>query len=340
MKRKLWHLASIIMFIGVAELIFLTKCSDLKPLTVATLPISEITYSSATSGGNIINTGGDVIDCWGVCFSTSPNPTTANSVVGCVPIFCGSLSHNYFISTLEGLQENTSYYVRAYAGNSAGTSYGSELNFTTQQLNVGIIFNPNLNYGSLSDVDGNLYKSIKIGSQVWMAQNLAVTKYRDGTKINKLTDNFMKSDITGTYSDYQNDAANGQTFGHLYNFYAVMDKRGLCPSGWHMPADTEWTVLEAYLGSQIAGSKLKEIGTFHWNSPNDDASNESGFTALPGGFRSYNEFYDLGIVGYWWNLNDTLSCYNWLRGSYFVILKGNCLDNAKTQSYSVRCLKD
>jgi uncharacterized protein (TIGR02145 family) len=134
------------------------------------------------------------------------------------------------------------------------------------------------------DVDGNVYNTVTIGAQVWMAENLRTTKYNDGTSIPLVTDSTKWSDLsTPAHCWYNNDKASYKaTYGALYNWYTVATDN-LCPTGWHVPTTAEWQILKDYLGSSVDGGKLKESGTTHWKSPNKGATNESGFTALPGG---------------------------------------------------------
>ena len=140
---------------------------------------------------------------------------------------------------------------------------------------------------TITDIDENVYKTVTIGDQVWLAENLKVTHFRNGDAIPNVTDSAEWSDVnTGAYCNYNNDTAIANIYGKLYNLYAINDDRGLAPEGWHIPTDEAWTTLTDYLGGNgIAGGKLKETGFEHWNSPNIGASNESGFTALPGGQR-------------------------------------------------------
>jgi uncharacterized protein (TIGR02145 family) len=150
---------------------------------------------------------------------------------------------------------------------------------------------------TLTDVDNNTYKVVKIGTQVWMAENLKTTRYNDGSAIPLVTDNTEWNNLTTPgYSWYNNDSATyAQTYGALYNWYTV-ETGNLCPTGWHVPSDAEWTTLTDYLGGEaIAGGKLKETGTAHWDSPNTGATDETGFTAFPGGNRTKNgPFSNLG----------------------------------------------
>jgi uncharacterized protein (TIGR02145 family) len=152
------------------------------------------------------------------------------------------------------------------------------------------------------DNDGNNYRTVKIGTQVWMAENLKTTKYRNGDPIPNVTDGPAWWNLpTGAYCNSDNDVNLWTTYGRLYNWYAVNDSRNIAPAGWHVPTDYEWSKLIAYLGS-LPGDKLREEGTEHWLSPNTDATNETGFTALPGGYRdNTGTFISIGSNGYWWS---------------------------------------
>jgi len=147
--------------------------------------------------------------------------------------------------------------------------------------------------GMVADINGNEYKTIRIGNQWWMAENLRVTRYRNGAPIPKVADGAKWPSITeGAYCEYDNDTRDIDTYGRLYNYHAVKDSRGLAPEGWHIPSETEWQSLINYLGGvNAAGGKLKEAGTIHWKDLNEGATNKSGFTALPGGFRNLSGRY-------------------------------------------------
>jgi len=210
-------------------------------------------------------------------------------------------------------------------------------------------------YGSVTDIDGNTYKTIKIGDQWWMAENLKVSHYRNGDAIPTGHSNSEWADLsTGAYVVYDDNERNSEPYGYLYNWYAVDDNRNIAPAGWHIPTDDEWKELEIYLGmSQSAankfgwrdtdeGGKLKETGTAHWNSPNTGATNESGFTALPGGYRgSYDGgYYDLGNSGSFWSSTEDNSHNAWSRRrSYYYsgVYRGN---SNKESGFSVRCVRD
>jgi uncharacterized protein (TIGR02145 family) len=171
------------------------------------------------------------------------------------------------------------------------------------------VFNSSVTYGTLTDQDGNIYKTVTIGKQTWMAENLRTTKYRDGTAILNVTDNKAWRNLTtGAYCNYNNteSADTIATYGRLYNWYAATDSRNIAPAGWHIPTDAEWTTLTTYLGgNSVAGGKMKETGTMHWTSPNTGATNESGFTCLPSG-----DNYD-GLFG-----NFSFSCEYWSSTQY------------------------
>jgi len=195
---------------------------------------------------------------------------------------------------------------------------------------------------SLTDIDGNVYKTVQIGTQTWMVENLKITKYRDGSAIPNVTDkNAWASLTTGAYCWYDNFTENKATYGALYNWYAV-NTGNLCPTGWHVPTDTEWTTLCNYLGGEsVAGGKMKETGTAHWLSPNTGATNSSNFSGLPGGCRYSNAIYNgAGVSGDWWSTTETSSSYAW---DHNLVYNGTNLGRnyySKADGFSIRCLKD
>jgi uncharacterized protein (TIGR02145 family) len=203
------------------------------------------------------------------------------------------------------------------------------------------------------DGDNNHYPVVQINSQLWMAENLKTTSYNDGTAIpNKTNDENWAGAFTGTYCDYNNTPANSTTYGRLYNWMAVDNNaatkvasnggKNVCPTSWHIPTSTEWTILTTFLGGEsVAGSKLKETGTNHWASPNPGATNETGFTALPGGYRhEFGTYFDIGSWGYWWSSTDDYiaGAWFWYLG-YYVKSVGSYHYN-KHYGYSVRCVRD
>lgn len=195
----------------------------------------------------------------------------------------------------------------------------------------------------ITDADGNIYTSVAIGTQVWMAENLKTTKFNDGTAIPLVTDNTEWSNLTTSgYCWYSNDESTYKnTYGALYNWYTV-NTGNLCPSGWHVPSDPEWTTLTTYLGGDgVSGGKLKEAGNIHWNTPNTDATNETGFTALPGGYRYLNgNFFIIGDEGYWWTATESNTTNGWYRSMVRTSSNVNRLNYSKKDGFSVRCLRD
>ena len=195
----------------------------------------------------------------------------------------------------------------------------------------------------VTDIDGNVYHTVTIGTQTWMVENLKTTKYNDGTSIPDVTDNTAWYALTsGACCDYNNTSGNSITYGKLYNYSAVIDSRKLCPTGWHIPTDAEWTALSTFLGGEdVAGGKLKEAGVTHWTTPNANADNSSGFTALPGGFRNnLGAFASNGIVGIWWSSSEYSTIHAWDRDMSNNDGKLYRDYNFKGMGISVRCVKD
>lgn len=206
------------------------------------------------------------------------------------------------------------------------------------------LFNPNVTYGVMTDQDGNIYKTVIIGKQTWMAENLRTTKYNDGTAIPNVTATNEWTNLNnGSYCDYNNTSSIDtiSTYGRHYNWFAVETGK-LAPKGWHVPSDEEWSILTNYLGGEsIAGDKLKEIGIIHWTVLNNGATNESGFTALPAGCRGdFGMFINNGNFGSWWCSTRYNATNAWNRGmSYYNCDVGRYNTN-KNIGYSVRCIKD
>lgn len=194
---------------------------------------------------------------------------------------------------------------------------------------------------TVTDIDGNVYHTVKIGTQTWMVENLKVTHYRNGDPIPNMTDktNWRYLDA-GAYCWYNNNVTNKSTYGALYNFWAVADSRNIAPIGWHVPTDAEWNILINFFGGEVAaGGKLKEAGTSHWLSPNTDASNSNGFTALPGGALNISDFAWIGEIGIWWSspieIDRTRTCQmDFNEGYVYRDIAG------EGPGYSVRCVKD
>ncbi|MGE5456982.1 MAG: FISUMP domain-containing protein [Methanococcaceae archaeon] len=302
------------------------KTSPVIP-TVNTTEISGIGFYSGTTGGNITSDGGSSIIQRGVCWSNSQNPTTSDSKT------IDGAETGTFISNIDNLLPGETYYLRAFAANSVGTGYGEQIQFKTV---------PKI----LADTDGNNYDIILIGNQFWFKQNLKTTKYNNGDPVTSTTP--LTYDISGeSEPEYQWPAGGSETnvavYGRLYTWYSVNDSRNLCPAGWHVPTLNEWMILINYLGGEaVAGDKLKEAGTDHWPSPNN-STNESEFTALPGGDKSESMFRSFGYTGNYWT-----STYYGVPGgnaaNYIQIDRelSNVVPNLhfRHYGYSVRCMKD
>jgi uncharacterized protein (TIGR02145 family) len=247
--------------------------------------------------------------------------------------------------------EGTLVYTISGTPTTAGTAnFSIALGGKTCSINISVedaaqtIGKPGAN---ITDVDGNTYKTVTIGTQQWMAENLKVSKYNDGTTIPNITDNTQWSQLTtGAWSYYNNDAANNTKYGKLYNWYAVSPttngNKNVCPTGWHVPNDAEWTVLTDYLGGEsVAGGKMKEVGTTNWNSPNTDATNTSLFTGLPGGYRSSNGSYSfIGNFGFWWSSTENNTNYAWSRYLDYGNGVAYSYSYYESDGLSVRCLRD
>ncbi|MCJ7446063.1 MAG: fibrobacter succinogenes major paralogous domain-containing protein [Bacteroidales bacterium] len=294
---------------------------------LTTMDVTSVTLTSAISGGAVIDDGGASILERGVCWNILSNPTISNYRT----IESGGLG--LFSSNLSPLNPNTYYYARAYATNKAGTGYGNQVIFITD---------PTIQTMTVKDIEGNTYNTVKIGTQVWMVENLKTTKYNDGSAIPNVTDDTEWANLTTpAYCWYNNDIRKKTPYGALYNFYAVSTGK-LCPTGWHVPSDVEWTTLTTYLGGEsVAGGKLKEAGITHYRTPNTGATNETGFTALPGGHRYYYAtFVDNGLYGDWWSSTEISATNAWTRSMDFdksIVRREN---SSYGNGYSVRCLKD
>lgn len=196
--------------------------------------------------------------------------------------------------------------------------------------------------GIVKDVDGNSYETIKIGSQTWMAENLKTTKFNNGDTISNIEDLAKWINLTtGAFCWYNNDSvSNKDNYGALYNFFAAIDNRNLCPSGWHVPTNAEWDSLDNFLGTN-SGGKIKDATTAFWVSPNRGTTNESNFSALPGGVRLWGgDFYYIGYAGAWWSStekNKNSSWYMLLENKSKNIYRSNY---SKNFGFSVRCIKN
>ncbi|MFO7670823.1 MAG: FISUMP domain-containing protein [Bacteroidales bacterium] len=332
---------------GAQEVFTTDDCPATIP-EVTTSAVIDITPTTARSGGEVISEGGSAITARGVCWSTSPGPKITDSKT------TNGEGVGVFISDITSLETNTQYYVRAYATNLIGTGYGNEVSFNT-------------NTDLVTDYDGNIYQTILIGEQTWMKENLKVKHFSDGTPIplvenTSMWDALIYSDKAYCWND--NNASTGDTYGALYTWAAALNGaigndinpstvQGVCPTGWHLPSDSEWKQMEMQLGmTQIEadntgwrgsseGGKLKEVGITHWNNPNSGADNTSGFTALPGGNRyDYGTFFNVGSSAFFWTITDKNLSEAKARSLSYNIGKIYRSDYNKTNGFSVRCVKD
>lgn len=313
------------------------------PAILTTATPSSLTSSSAMVGGAVTADGGSAILVRGVVYSTRPNPTTTQGQVLRIGQGGGTFS-----SQVTGLLPNTTYYLRAYAVNSSGLSYGPSVIFQTLGDCPAMV----------TDMDGNTYNTVRIGSQCWMKENLRVTRFRSGEVIPLDATggdygDFIRigTDPNVTWDDwsigarslYGRNNSNVVPFGYLYNFHAA-SHGGLCPQGWHVPSDGEWNSLINFLGGEaVAGGQMKT--TTGWNPPNSGASNASGFSAIPSGCRSCRLFggayTDAGEAAFFWSTTAGVG-----NVAYARILANDTgslrrtLNWTKTVGASVRCLKN
>jgi uncharacterized protein (TIGR02145 family) len=317
------------------EISFTTKQSNATLPVLSTTNITGITPTTAQGGGVITSDGGASIIARGVCWSTNPNPTIANSKT------VNGTGTGSFNSSITSLTANHTYYVRSYATNSAGTAYGGQLNFTTTD---GIIFNPSLTYGSVTDVEGNQYKTIQIETQTWMAENLKTSKYRNGELIpTNLSDVNWQATKAGAYAFPDNNVNNNAIYGKLYNWYAIDDSRKVCPVGWHIPTDEEWSTLVNFLeGKDVAGDALREVGGSHWASSNT-GNNSSGFSAPGADERDYRGVYRwMRVACNFWTSTSQCCGSEWGMSRNIEYYRGlvQSIYEGKSSGFSVRCVKD
>jgi len=275
-----------------------------------------------------------------ISFEYDTSTAYSNSVTAVPDIVTGS-SSTLVYANLTKLLPSTTYYYRIVAeGSSFDTVIGADSTFTTDALTEPVIdFNPDITYGSVSDNDGHAYKTVQIGDLTWMAENLRTTLLNNGTELPNLCQGTKWAIMSDpAYCRFNNDSV---SYGMLYNRYAVNSGK-LCPAGWHVSTGDDWSKLIAYIGSDTVGFKLKESGTLHWESPNTEATNETGFTALPGGYRNNvaGTFNNAGKIGYFW----TSAGYNTVDAEYYMLSYNfSHIDHSstgKSVGFSVRCVKD
>ena len=325
---------------------------------VTTIAVNTITYTTVSYSGDVTSSGGTTVSSRGVCWSTSQNPTIANNHT------TDGSGAGVFNGILTGLTSGTTYYIRAYAINSVGTTYGNEVVFTTlDQSSEG---QPCPNAATVTDYDGNTYNTVKIGDQCWMKENLRTTHYANGVSIPTGSTQSYTAPYYYNYS-YCNSNIPHTQCGYLYNWVAVMNGavssnanpsgvQGICPTGWHVPSDAEWTQLENYVGllhpcngnsSNIAKSLSSTNG---WNNSysnctpgNSSSTNDAtGFSGVPAGLYSNGgQGYD-GESAYFWssteyNYRSIYSFYRRLKYNSESVYRDDIANNA---GLSVRCIRD
>ncbi|MBL7976595.1 MAG: hypothetical protein JNJ85_16875 [Candidatus Kapabacteria bacterium] len=296
---------------------------------VTTLDVSNIGKYYATCGGEITSTGTAIVYARGVCWSTSSTPTISDNKTTDENRL--GISKGDFTSVISGLAPNTKYYFRCFATNAKGTGYGNVMSFTTRQIST--------NNSFTDPRDGKVYETVTIGTQVWMAENLAYlpSVVPSGTGSDTIPYYYVY-DYNGTNVKEAKESLNYSVYGVLYNWKAATIS---CPPGWHLPTNAEWQQLDNFLGG--VGGKLKQTGTALWKSPNTGATNESGFSALPGGYRVKQDdwFFDMGNNCYFWSASEQNQYYafynqlNYSLGGFITASK-----EVKEMGYSVRCIKD
>jgi uncharacterized protein (TIGR02145 family) len=364
--KSIANSALIITLILTGSLILAPGCDKEDPPSITTLPVEEITGHTAKSGGNITDDGGIAVTERGVVWSTGSDPTIENNA----GVTLDSAGIGEFTSILKGLSPETTYYLRAYAVNDAGTSYGEQVSFSTLQGDG--------TTGTVTDVDGNIYKTVIIGGTEWMAENLRTTMYNDGSEIpyQSIVDSFPEdtgsgSDNTKSYMWNENNEDYKESYGALYSWYATENSRGLCPSGWEIPGVDDWDKLLSYLMLQYGlhndyrNENIKGVGnalkscrqvnsplggecdvTEHprWNGNiTHYGTDDFGFNGLPAGaYILWGGFNSPGSNVVWWTSTEYSDTYARGRG---LVASSGALRGTDKESYykgdmhGVRCIR-
>jgi uncharacterized protein (TIGR02145 family) len=291
---------------------------------LTTEEFSSVSFSELLSGGSISHDGGFNILSRGVCWSTSEKPTPGDNKTA------DGKGNGEFVSSVKGLLPDTIYFLRAYATNKVDTGYGNEIKFRTLKI------------GQFTDIEGNVYNTINIVNQLWMAENLRTTKFNDGTPIPHITDrSSWLNQVSPSYNWYGHQENYKQSYGALYNYKAVQSGK-LCPVGWHVANDKEWEALITLVPVEWAAGYLKETGTANWKKPNVGVSDYlNQFKALPGGYADMTgEFRDMSTDGYWWSPQGEKSTirYRQMKNNTSRVITKNYTNEAL--GFSVRCIKD
>ena len=300
--------------------------ANIGPFTTNTT-LSPITINQQ----NITTVTGTVVDC-------NSAPLANSYVVANGQVLFAPTGQFSFITSCNNV-DITPYGTSPWV---AGTSQTFQLSGSSFNAGTLQACNSGGATGTVTDIDGNTYNTVVIGTQEWMQENLKVSKYRNGDPIpTNLSNTTWQNTTSGAYAIYNDSTTNNSIYGKLYNWYAVADPRELCPVGWHMPSDSEWTTLENFLGgSLVAGGAMKAVSTL-WLSPNTGATNSSGFSGLPGGYRSSNgSYFNVGNFGGWWSSTQASTTDAWYRG--LNSNNGDVTRNDASERFglSVRCVRD
>jgi uncharacterized protein (TIGR02145 family) len=307
----------------------------------ANTPANGVSISVPYTGGNSGTHNGQTVTSMGI------SGLTATLVPWNFNNGAGSLIYN-----ITGTVYSTGmvYFLLNIGGKSCTLSLNVEVNVSNASCGATNVHNPSLTYGTVVDQEGNSYKTIVIGSQEWMAENLKTSTYSNGDQIHNVIDQNEWSNVTtGAWVHYNNDSQYECPYGKLYNWYAAADPRNICPTGWHVPSDAEWSSLINYLdpnadggnNPNTAGGKMKSNGAQYWQSPNTDATNESGFSGLPGGIRKDSGlFYNIGDFGYFWSSTEFDTDAAWYLEMDYNIGDTYRVTRHKGDGFSIRCLRD
>ena len=313
--------------------------------TLSTNTVSLVYASTTTCGGNITSDGGAAVTARGVCWSTSANPTIADSKT------INGTGSGSFSSSMTGLSANTTYYVKAYATNSLGTAYGDQITFKTALTDP----------LTVTDIDGNVYHTVTIGTQTWMVENLRTTKYCNGDLIG--TTSYLNQSITYDVSPkyqwvYNGQESNAPIYGRLYTWHTVTDSRGIAPAGWHVASDAEWSTLQNYMIANgynydktttddkivkaLSSTTLWNTSTITGTAGSDlTQNNASGLTLVPAGYRGHDGyFYLLGIGTDIWTTTEYSTTNALIRTLGYNVSTFNSINSNKNYGFSVRCLKN
>jgi uncharacterized protein (TIGR02145 family) len=340
MPKAIYHVSITLL---VSLCISLSGCKKEKLPVVTTLFVTDVTGSGASCGGVVTDQGSSHITARGVCYGVDPMPTTNDYKTK------NGFSEGIFETSISGLESGKKYYIRAYAENDYGTGYGSVFEFITSAFNEDAH-----NQASIKDIDGNNYSTVAIGEQIWMKENMRTLHYSNGDPIS--TTSIDNLDISNQpVAKYQWPCSNGED-GRYYTFYTITDSRNVCPAGWHVPTDDDWTRLTDYLSKNnygfngnpnfIAKSLAATSGwiadTTKGNVGNNQLSNnKSGFTGTSSGGRFSNGIvYYVGLHGIWWSSTGSSPSQAFFRCIGYLPARVYRGVFDKTYGLPVRCIKN